>query len=146
MKYLKGFNENRREDNQSLYEDLRDIVQELQDDFDFKTYITPYETALLQLEPAGVNSIEELLKVIPSEPKKISRALKAHGRIHVYFDLDSNGISRKFEDEKRIEIINQIKNTIESCQSFLNTNGYRFTLQGIGYEDVKPGGKTHDKN
>lgn len=132
MKHLRAF-KNHKEEYQDLYEYLKEVVIELDDDFNFKAYIAPWENWKYEI------NIQKFSEV------KINRSLR-ESTIWVVFPLDKNHISENFKDQSRINIIEKIKETIVSIQHFLTSYGYKFYIESIGYSDVPRRGKEHMPN
>lgn len=132
MKHLKPFHQ--INEYQDMYEYLKEIIIELDDDFNFKAYIAPWEKWKHEI------NIQKNTEV------KVNRSLRESATIWVVFPLDKNHISENFKDQNRLDTIDRIKKVIENIQNFLTSNGYRFFLESIGYSDVPRRGTEHMKN
>ena len=142
MKYLKRFNEalSRREVASSMVDDLKSICIDLEHDYDFITYIFPFEKEYNEDYDDGTpGSI-----VKNTRPSNISKNLK-DGNFYISFDLDLNKVSRDFEDPKRLEILDGIKTTLERLKKYMQSYDYKFDIVGKTYEDVRNGEFKHEK-
>ena len=139
MKYLLKFNENdnlgRRGTALSIYDNIIDMTKDFTDETDFKIYITPFEI---------VDTEEN--EIIKRTTKSISKGLKNSNQwISIVFDLKLNNISKEFDDVKREQIIQKIKDLIIHFKPYLDNLGYQTSIDKMQYCDVPPKKKVHQK-